>query len=62
MLIGDATRVQVFEADGTFVRCLHLPAGVHGAFDPFGVAMTPSGDVIVCDYRNHAIFVEPAGA
>ena len=64
VLVSDATRVQVFAADGTFVRCLHLPAGADGVFKfrPTGVAVTPSGDVIVCDHRNHAIFVEPAGA
>ena len=62
VLVSDTTRVQVFAADGTFVRCLHLPAGVHGAFQPTGVAVTPSGDVVVCDSCNHAIFVQPAGA
>ena len=62
VLVSDATRVQVFAADGTFVRCLHLPAGAEGAFQPTDVALTPSGDVIVCDIRNHAIFFEPAGA
>ena len=62
VLVSDETRVQVFAADGTFVRCLHLPAGVNGAFWPQGVAVTPSGDVLVCDYHNHSLFVEPAGA
>ena len=62
VLVSDATRVQVFLADGTFVRCLHLPAGAQGAFLPWGVAVTHSGDVLVCDVRNHVILFEPAGA
>ena len=62
VLVSDDTRVQVFAADGTFVRCLHLPAGVNGTFRPHGVAVTPSGDVVVSDCRNHTVFVEPAGA
>jgi len=50
--------VQVFAADGTFVRCLHLPAGTFGTFQTMGVAVTPSGDVVVCDFLNDAIFVD----
>ena len=61
VLVSDATRVQVFASDGSFVRRLHLPAGAH-AFAPWGVAVTLSGDVVVCDYRNHVILVEPVGA
>ena len=67
VLVSDRTRVQVFASDGSFVRCLHLPAGAadeddddNGAFEPWGVAVTPSGDVVVCG--NHAVFIEPAGA
>ena len=33
-----------------------------GAFWPWGVAVVPSGNVVVCDFHNHAVFVEPAGA
>ena len=62
VLVSDDSRVQVFEADGTFERCLHLPARNDGAFEPFGVAVTPSGDVVVCDVKNDVIFVESAGA
>ena len=62
VLVSDDTRVQVFASDGTFVRCLHLPAGARGAFRPIAVAVTPSGDVVVSNRRNHSIFVEPAGA
>ena len=62
MLVSDDTRVQVFGADGTFVRCLHLPAGTRGAFAPWGVAVMPAGDVMVCDEANHCIVVFPAGA
>ena len=62
VLVRDATRVQVFLSDGTFVRRLHLPAGAQGAFVPRGVAVTHAGNVLVCDLHNHAIFVEPAGA
>ena len=62
VLVSDATRVQVFLSDGTFVRCLHLPAGAQGAFVPRGVVVTHAGDVVVCDVRNHGIFIEPAGA
>ena len=64
VLISDATRVQVFLSDGTFVRCLHLrmPAAAQGAFLPTGVAVTHAGDVVVCDEHNHCIFFEPAGA
>ena len=62
VLVSDKTRVQVFLADGTFVRSLHLPAGAQGAFLPKGVAVMPSGDVVVSDVNNHRIYVEPAGA
>ena len=62
VLVSDANRVQVFLSDGTFVRCLHLPAGAQGAFWPKGVAVTHVGDVVVCDVRNHGIFIEPTGA
>ena len=62
LLVSDETRVQVFLADGTFVRCLHLPTGAVGAFSPFGVAVMPAGDVVVCNCANHVIVVEPAGA
>ena len=62
VLVSDVMRVQVFASDGSFVRFLHLAAGAEGAFEPWGVAVTPSGDVLVCDARNHAIFVDPAGA
>ena len=74
VLVSDDTRVQVFLSDGSLVRCLHLPATTlvngdddhddddGGAFEPWGVAEMPSGDVVVSDNRNHAIFVEPAGA
>ena len=62
MLVCDATRVQVFGADGTFIRCLHLPAGDEGAFAPMDVALTPSGDVLICDGKNHCIAVLPVGA
>ena len=61
MLVCDNSRVQVFAADGTFVRCLHLPSCDEKAFEPFGVAVTPSGDVVVSDWRNGSIYVEPAG-
>ena len=62
VLVSDRTRVQVFGADGTFIRCLHLPAGDQGAFLPSGVAVMPSGDLVVCDEANHCIAVLPAGA
>ena len=62
VLVSDRTRVQVFGADGTFIRCLHLPAGTRGAFAPWGVAVTPAGDVVVCDSKNHCIAVLPVGA
>ena len=62
VLVCDDTRVQVFEADGTFIRCLHLPAVASGDFLPSGVAVTPSGDVVVCDANNHCLAVLPAGA
>ena len=62
VLVSDDTRVQVFGADGTFVRCLHLPAGDEGAFEPSGVAVTPAGDVLVSDFTHHCIAVLLAGA
>ena len=62
VLVGDDTRVQVFEADGTFVRCLHLPDGADGSFWPRGLAVTPAGDVVVMDRRNKYIFIESAGS
>ena len=63
ILVGDFNndRVQVFRLDGTFVRCLNVPAGRHGPFQPSGIAVTPTGGVVLCDYRNHRIWVDPAG-
>ena len=61
-MVSDATRVQVFLLDGTFVRCLHLQDGANGAFWPAGVAVTSRGEVVVSDHRNHDIFVTPVGA
>jgi len=60
VLVCDATRVQVFGADGTFIRCLLLPGGDEGALEPTGVAVMPSDDVVVCNCRNHCIVVLPA--
>ena len=62
VLVSDLRRVQVFGADGTFVRCLHLPSGAADVFVPSGVAVMPSGDVMVCDEANNCIAVLPAGA
>ena len=62
VFVSDGSRVRVFLADGTFVRCLHLPNGARGRFVPWGVAVTPSGDVVVCDTANNLIYLEPAGA
>ena len=61
VFVGDAGRVQVFLADGTFVRCLHLPTGL-GDSESWAVAVTPLGDVVVCDFQTPIIYVEPAGA
>ena len=62
VLVSDETCVQAFGADGTFIRCLHLPSGAAAAFVPSGVAVTPLGDVVVSGAKNHCIAVLPAGA
>ena len=62
VLVSDQTRVQVFLANGTFVRSMYLPAGANGNFHPSGMAVTHAGDVVVCDVRNHRVYIEPAGA
>ena len=54
----ELSHVQVFGINGAFIRCLHLPAGIK----PMGMALTASGDVVICDNRNKSIYVEPAGA
>ena len=62
VLVSDRTRVQVFEANGAFVRCLYLPDGADGSFWPRGLAVTPAGDVVVIDCRNKLILIESAGS
>ena len=60
VLVSDAMRVQVFAADGTFLRGLHLPAG--SAAVPGGLVVTPAGEVVVCDPGNHCLYAFPVGA
>ena len=80
-------RVQVFLADGTFVRCLHLGSATDtswpiyvkktrvrvpakckqkkqpvATFVPTGIAVTSTGEVIVCDTAYNRVLVEVVGS
>jgi sugar lactone lactonase YvrE len=64
VFIGDIryNRVLVFRIDGTFIRYVELPAGTNGAFMPTGIAVSPSGLVIISDRNNNRIYIMPSGA
>jgi DNA-binding beta-propeller fold protein YncE len=64
VFIGDTkyNRVLVFTINGTFIRYVELPAGTNGAFMPFGIAVSPSGLIIISDRNNHRIYIMPHGA
>ena len=63
VLVCDATRVQVFGADGTCVRYLHLSDGAGESSSPSDVCVTmmPAGDLAVCHSLDRVICVLPAG-
>ena len=63
VLVSDRMHVQVFLADGTFVRSLHLPDDTRTKFDEhIYVNVMPSRDVVICDGKNNCIYVKLAGA
>ena len=52
-----APRVQVFSVDGAYVRGVQLPTTgqLQLPFEPAGVAVTPTGNILICDRRNHRV-------
>jgi tripartite motif-containing protein 71 len=54
-------RVLVFNINGTFIRYVHLPAGRY-PFKPTGIAISPSGLLVISDTYNHRIYIMPHGA
>ena len=66
VLVSDNTRVQVFLADGTFLRLMNLPApplNSMGGMPMTGMAMAVTSDdsVIICDTTRNVIHVLPNG-
>jgi DNA-binding beta-propeller fold protein YncE len=61
VFVSNNKSICVYNIDGKFLRSMHLPAG-RGPFEPAGVAVSRSGDVIVSDKRNHRIYFVPQGA
>jgi DNA-binding beta-propeller fold protein YncE len=60
--VADHHRIQVFEADGTFVRTWGSKGTGHGQFNqPWDVAISGDGKVYVTDRRNHRIQVFDTG-
>ena len=58
LLVTDASdhHVSIFDKDGICIHCFGSKGQGDGEFDtPFGIALSPAGNIYICDYKNKRI-------